>query len=201
MDGGTLAAGLELINRRALPDAAFCPELNRQDLFRLAMCSGLTEINTFHKIIWLIWLASDRCHCHNASQQQHQTTRGRKVVASGFRIIGYCFGLLALYAIWRDMTSPSLVSEVFGQFWFEHSPTSLQVVEAIISRYLDPCGLFVSIGCEPFLWHPLIATTLGWPAALMFIFLMLIFLGLARLISRRSLRRTTGRSLKRSGER
>ena len=126
---------------------------------------------------------------------------GGKVVASGFRIIGYCFGLLSLYGIWRDMTSPDQVSEAFGQFWFEYSPTSLQAVEAIVSRYLDPCGLLVSIGCEPFLWHPLIATTLGWPAALMFIFLMLIFLGLARLISGRSLRRTTGRSLKRSGER
>ena len=99
------------------------------------------------------------------------------------------------------MTSTGQVSEAFGQFWFEYSPTSLQVVEAIVSRYLDPCGLFVGIGCEPFLWHPLIVTTLGWPAALMFIFLMLIFLGLARLISGRNLRRTTGRSLKRSGER
>ena len=127
--------------------------------------------------------------------------RGVKVVALGFRIIGYCFGLLSLYAIWRDMTSPSRVSEAFGQFWFEYSPTSLQVVEAIVSRYLDPCSLFVGIGCAPFLWHPLIATTLAWPAALMFIFLMLIFLGLARLTSGRSMRRTASHSLKRSGER
>ena len=123
------------------------------------------------------------------------------MVALGFRIIGYCFGLLSLYAIWRDMTSPGQVSEAFGQFWFEYSPTSLQVVEAIVSRYLDPCSLFVGIGCAPFLWHPLIATTLAWPAALMFIFLMLIFLGLARLTSGRSMRRTAGHSLKRSGER
>ena len=146
-------------------------------------CFFLTEIKIFAKIVWLNWLASARCHCHNAPQQQHQRTRGRKVVASGFRIIAYCFGLLSLYAIWRDMTSTGQVSEAFGQFWFEYSPTSLQVVEAGVSRYLDPCALFVGIGCEPFLWHPLIATTLGWPAALMFIFLMLIFLGLARLIS------------------
>tara|TARA_E500000178_G_scaffold332641_1_gene366702 strand:+ start:142 stop:585 length:444 start_codon:yes stop_codon:yes gene_type:complete len=122
------------------------------------------------------------------------------VIASGLRIIGYCFGLLSSYAIWRDMSSPNKVSDAFGQFWFEHSPTSLQVSEAIISRYVDPCGLFVSLNCEPFLWHPLIATTLGWPAALMFIFLMLVFLGLARLMNGRSMRRITGRSLKRSGE-
>ena len=123
------------------------------------------------------------------------------MLATAFRIIGYCFGLLFVYAAWRDMTSPNQFSDVFGQFWFEHSPTSLQVAEAILSRYVDPCGLFIGIGCEPFLWHPLIATTLGWPAALMFIFLMLTFLGLARVIAGRSLRRTAGRSLKRSGER
>ena len=123
------------------------------------------------------------------------------MVTSAFRIIGYCFGLLSVYAAWRDMTSPNQLSQALGQFWFEHSPTSLQVVEAILSRYVDPCGLLVGIGCEPFLWHPLIATTLGWPAALMFIFLMLISLGLARVTAGRSLRRTAGRSLKRSGER
>ena len=122
------------------------------------------------------------------------------MLAKGFHIIGYCFGALSVYAIWRDMTSPSNVSDAFGQFWFEHSPTSLQVTEAIISRYLDPCSLFVGLGCEPFLWHPLIATTLSWPAALMFIFLMLIFFGLARLMNGRGLRRVDGRSLKRSGE-
>ena len=123
------------------------------------------------------------------------------MLVSAFRIVGYCFGLLSVYATWRDMTSTNQSSEAFGQFWFEHSPTSLQVAEAIFSRYVDPCGLFVGIGCEPFLWHPLIATTLGWPATLMFIVLMLISLGLARVIAGRGLRRTTGRSLKRSGER
>ncbi len=123
------------------------------------------------------------------------------MLASAFRIIGYFFGLLSAYAIWRDMTSPNRPSEAFGQFWFEYSPTSLQVAEAIFSRYIDPCGLFVRIGCEPFLWHPLIATTLSWPAALMFIFLMLISLGSARVLARRSLRRVAARSLKRSGER
>ena len=123
------------------------------------------------------------------------------MLVSAFRIVGYCFGLLSVYTTWRDMTSTNKSSEAFGQFWFEHSPTSLQVAEAVFSRYVDPCGLFVGIGCEPFLWHPLIATTLGWPATLMFIFLMLISLGLARVIAGRGLRRNSGRSLKRSGER
>ena len=122
------------------------------------------------------------------------------MIGSGFRIIGYLFGVMALYALWLDL-SQSRASIVFGEFWNSHHSASLLISEAVLSRYVDPCGLIVRLGCEPFLWHPLIATTLGWPAALMFIFLMLIFLGLARLISGRSLRRTTGRSLKRSGER
>ena len=125
----------------------------------------------------------------------------RTLIASSLRIIGCCFALLSVYSMWLDMTSSNKVSNVFGQFWFEHSLTSLQVAETIVSRYVDPCGLFISIGCEPFLWHPLIVTSLGWPAALIFIFLTLIFFGLARLINRRSLRRSSGRSLKRSGER
>ena len=123
------------------------------------------------------------------------------LIATSLRIIGCCFALLSIYVIYIDMTSPSQVSKVFGQFWFEHSLTSLQAAETIVSRYVDPCGLFISIGCEPFLWHPLIATTLGWPAALIFIFLALIFLSLARVITRRNSRRSPSRSLKRSGER
>ena len=97
------------------------------------------------------------------------------------------------------MTSPGQLSEPFGQFWFEHSPASLQSVEAIVSRYLDPCSLFVGIGCEPFLWHPLVSTLLLWPAAFVLLLLMGIFCGVGRLAQRRG-RRIGGRSLKRSGE-
>jgi hypothetical protein len=54
-------------------------------------------------------------------------------------------------------------------------PGSLQVTEAIISRYIDPCGLLVALNCTPFLWHPLIATLLSWPAGLVGFFLTTIF--------------------------
>ena len=59
MDGGTLAGGLELINRRVL----------RHDWYFFILtiqCFCLAGINIFGKIIWLNWLASDRCHCQNA---------------------------------------------------------------------------------------------------------------------------------------
>jgi hypothetical protein len=117
------------------------------------------------------------------------------------RTIGYAFGVLAVYAISLDMTSPQQPSIVLGQFWYEHGSTSLQVTEAIVSRYIDPCGLIAPLGCEPFLWHPLIASTLGWPAALMFVFIMMFFLSIAYLWRGRGLRRISGRSLKRSGQR
>jgi len=117
-----------------------------------------------------------------------------------FRVLGALFGLAAAYAIWLDVTSTGQPSIVFGQFWFDHSPGSLQVAETIISRYVDPCSLIMALGCAPFLWHPFIATMLGWPAALVLLGLMLVFFGLARLFRGRGLHRIRGRSLKRSGE-
>jgi len=122
------------------------------------------------------------------------------MVSNAIRILGYLVGLVALYAIWLDLTMSSQPSIVLGQFWFERHATSLQVTEAVISRYIDPCGLVVALGCEPFLWHPLIATLLGWPAALVLLLVMGVFLGLARLIRGRGDRKIRGRDLKRRGE-
>jgi len=122
------------------------------------------------------------------------------MASTGFRIIGYLLGLLALYAFWQDLRLDTRPSVVFGQFWFDHHAASLQIAEAVISRYVDPCGLFAGLGCSPFLWHPLVQTALGWPATLVFIGLMLVFLGISRLLAGGGLRRTSGRSLKRSGD-
>ena len=122
------------------------------------------------------------------------------MISNGFRIFGYLVGLVALYAMWLDLTMSSQPSVVLGQFWFERHATSLQVTEAIISRYVDPCGLIVAFGCEPFLWHPLIATLLGWPTALVLLLVMTVFLGIARLLRRGSDRKIRGRDLKRRGE-
>ena len=122
------------------------------------------------------------------------------MISMVFRIIGYGFGLIALYAIWIDVSSTGTPSTVLGQFWADRHLASLMIGEAVVSRYIDPCGLIVPLGCEPFLWHPLIATVLGWPAALVMLLLMVLFAGPARLIGGRSERKIRGRDLKRRGE-
>ena len=103
-----------------------------------------------------------------------------KYIASGriflhtVGMVRLCLNLLALFAIiiavglmWQDFVSDD-PSVLLGQIWFEISPQSLQVSEAIIERYIDPCGLIPALGCSPFLWHPVIATILQWPAVLCF---------------------------------
>ena len=122
------------------------------------------------------------------------------MVGSGFRIVGYIIGLIALYAMWLDLRMTDEPSKVLGQFWFEHHTASLQITEAVISRYVDPCGLIVPLGCEPFLWHPVLVTVLGWPTALVLLLMAGIFLGIARLMRGSSERKIRGRDLKRRGE-
>jgi hypothetical protein len=82
-----------------------------------------------------------------------------------FKIFAAILLLAAIWVFYTDVTTEA-ASMMFGKFWFDLSPSSLQVTEAIISRYIDPCGLFVRLGCSPFLWHPVISTTLQWPAVL-----------------------------------
>ena len=122
------------------------------------------------------------------------------MISYGFRIFGYLIGLVALYAVWLDLSITDEPSMVLGQFWFEHHATSLQITEAVVSRYVDPCGLIVPLGCEPFLWHPVLVTILGWPTSLVMLMLMAFFLGLARLMRGNGERRIRGRDLKRRGE-
>ena len=122
------------------------------------------------------------------------------MVSNGFRIFGYLIGLMALYAMWLDLSVTDEPSKVLGQFWFEHHAVSLQITEAVISRYVDPCGLIVPLGCEPFLWHPVLVTVLGWPTALVLLLLTGFFLGIARLMRGGGERKIRGRDLKRRGE-
>ena len=105
-------------------------------------------------------------------------------------MVRLCLNLLALFAIiiaaglmWQDFVSEE-PSVLLGQIWFEISPQSLQVSEAIIERYIDPCGLIPALGCSPFLWHPLIATILQWPAVLCFVVFAVGLNLLARLFPR-----------------
>ena len=63
-----------------------------------------------------------------------------------------------------------------GKFWYELSPSSIQISEAIISRYIDPCSQFISLNCNPFLWHPFISSILIMPSTPTFLLCSIIFL-------------------------
>ena len=118
-----------------------------------------------------------------------------------FRLIATLAGLVAAYAIWQDLASSYSASTPLGSLWYLYSPTTLQTAESIISRYLDPCGLITALDCLPFLWHPIIATILGWPAALVMIGFTVTFWWVGGLFGKHSTRpRKAARALKRRGE-
>ena len=116
-------------------------------------------------------------------------------IFSGFSLILF---LLAGWFLVSDLLSDA-PSRILGQVWFENSPGSLQVSEAIISRYIDPCGLIVALGCSTFLWHPVISSMLVWPAGLFFLLLSFIVFGISRLFKRGAGPRKSAASLKREG--
>ena len=105
------------------------------------------------------------------------------MISNFFKIIIYIFfiifSLLTIFACSFDVhlliKGFSLEFTSIGQFWYELSPNSLQISEVIVSRYIDLCSLFVSLGCDPFLWHPFISSILILPATPIFIFLSLLF--------------------------
>ena len=64
-----------------------------------------------------------------------------------------------------------------GQFWFYFAPNSLQIAEAIVSRYIDPCSALEVLNCSGFIWHPFISSVLLFPAAPFLAVLSSIFIG------------------------
>ena len=95
-----------------------------------------------------------------------------------FQIIGALFAIASLLIFWGDIRNDDTPSKLMGQLWYELSPGSLQLTEAVIDRYIDPCALLTFLGCDTFLWHPIIAGLLQWPAGLVLgMIAALIFLG------------------------
>ena len=118
-----------------------------------------------------------------------------------FRILAVFAAVIAAYAIWQDLTSSYSASAPLGELWYLHSPTTLQASESLISRYIDPCGLILALDCSPFLWHPIIATILSWPAALVLLGIAVLFWWIGGFLGTGILRRKKGaRPLKRWGE-
>ena len=115
-----------------------------------------------------------------------------------FRIFTVIFGFATGYAIWMDLTNSYTASAPLGQLWYSHNPRSLQYFETFISRYIDPCSLITAFDCSPFLWHPLISTILGWPAALVLSGLCALFywFGASKSGHRKSVRTLKRRGIK-----
>ena len=63
-----------------------------------------------------------------------------------------------------------------GQMWYKYAPNSLQIAEAIVSRYIDPCSSLKILNCSGFVWHPIISTFLIFPAGLTFGILTIFFI-------------------------
>lgn len=93
--------------------------------------------------------------------------------------IGRGLGLLGLGFLIADVsgTAPRLDYDgtltSLGSWWFWLDKDSLQVLQPAVERHLSPA-----------LWDPGIQTLLEWPAALEFLVLGGLFIGLGRLFRR-----------------
>lgn len=89
-----------------------------------------------------------------------------------FRLAGYLLLAGALLALVADGSKSIARSELvlmpLGQFWFDHAPEALKLVQAVIQRHVSP-----------FLWDPVLQTLLTWPiwAVLLPLGMILLWLG------------------------
>ena len=97
------------------------------------------------------------------------------------KFLAGAFLLLGLWVMWSDITDDNAASVMLGQYLYERVPSSLQIAEAVIDRYIDPCSLIAALDCSPFLWHPMISGLLQWPAAIFFLVIGVLFGLISRL--------------------
>src|ERR1700731_4100162 len=99
------------------------------------------------------------------------------------RLIGWVIFLTGLSVLVRDVLvcihSKLWAPIPLGQLWFDFSRSSLNLVQAVVQRYI-----------HPFLWDPIIVTILlCWAFAVLMVFGLLILL-----LSRKRTRRRAGLS-------
>ena len=111
--------------------------------------------------------------------------------------MGTLLTLSALWLFWGDVRANDEAARLLGQVWYEASPGSLQLTEALIDRYIDPCGLMPFLGCDTFIWHPFISTLLNWPAGMVLGLFGIIILLLSSMMTKRG--RKSVRNLKKEG--
>jgi len=96
-----------------------------------------------------------------------------------FITFGLILFLISIFGIYLDihlhLTGKMGYTQI-GQMWYHFYPNSLQIAEAIVSRYIDPCSALKVLNCSGFIWHPIISTFLTFPVGLTFGILSVIFI-------------------------
>ena len=88
-----------------------------------------------------------------------------------FITFGLIFFVISIFGIYLDVLlhiDGSVGYTQIGQMWYKYAPNSLQIAEAIVSRYIDPCSSLEILNCSGFVCHPIISTFLIFPAGLTF---------------------------------
>ncbi|MBV8505862.1 MAG: hypothetical protein JOZ11_08660 [Alphaproteobacteria bacterium] len=88
------------------------------------------------------------------------------------RLIGWVVFLAGLAVLARDVLvwidTKQWTPIALGQLWFDFDRSSLNLVQAVVQRYI-----------HPFLWDPIIVTVLLWWAFAVLMFLGLLILALS----------------------
>ena len=96
-----------------------------------------------------------------------------------FITLGLIFFAISVLGIYLDVLlhiDGNVGYTQIGQIWYKYAPNSLQIAEAIVSRYIDPCSSLDILNCSGFVWHPIISTFLIFPAGLTFGILTFFFI-------------------------
>ena len=96
-----------------------------------------------------------------------------------FITFGLIFFVMSVLGIFLDILlhiDGSIGYTQIGQVWYKYAPSSLQIAEAIVSRYIDPCSSLEILNCSGFVWHPVVSTFLIFPAGLTFGILTIFFI-------------------------
>jgi len=96
-----------------------------------------------------------------------------------FITFGLIFFAVSVFGIYLDvflhLNGDTGYTQI-GQIWYKYAPNSLQIAEAVVSRYVDPCSSLEILNCSGFVWHPIISTFLILPVGLTFGILTIIFI-------------------------
>ena len=96
-----------------------------------------------------------------------------------FITFGLFFFAISVFGIYLDvflhLNGDTGYTQI-GQIWYKYAPNSLQIAEAVVSRYVDPCSSLEILNCSGFVWHPIISTFLILPVGLTFGILTIIFI-------------------------